>query len=187
MAFKKLTTLDTDEAITIGGTDKKTGKANPKSIEGYFLATKTIGQNKFNKSKTDYMHVIQTPKGNTGVWGKTHMDRQLLSVNPGTMVRITFDGTKDVGKGNDMTCYKIEVDEDNCVAVNLEANKPLEASEEDSAGYTDNSSYVDDEEDEEDPVDEVVPTRAAAPRQPAQVPDAARQAKVKALLARKSA
>lgn len=184
MAFKKLQTLDTDSAVTIGGKDKKTGKSNPKSIEGYFLGTKALGPNKFNKSKTDYMHILQTQDGNIGVWGKTHMDRQLLAVNPGTMVRITFSGTKDVGKGNDMNCYLVEVDEDNTIEVSLEAaNTPVDASG--CAGDFDpDSEPSDDESEEEDPLpaDEPAPARAVAPRHAAQPPSAAAQAKTRALL-----
>lgn len=182
MAFKKVATLDTDSAVTIGGKDKKTGKANPKSIEGYFLGTKALGPNKFNKSKTDYMHILQTQEGNIGVWGKTHMDRQLLSVSPGTMIRVTFSGTKDVGKGNDMNCYLVEVDEDNRIEVNLEAaNEPVDASGEES--YEEEGGEEEESSDgDEQLADEVAPARATPPRRAAQAPSAAAQAKTRSLL-----
>ena len=94
MAFTKVATLDTDNTVTLGGVDKKTGKTNPKSVEGYFLGTRTLGPNKFNKTKIDYTHIVQTNAGNTGVWGKTHMDRQIASVTPGTMIRVTYKVTR---------------------------------------------------------------------------------------------
>ena len=182
MAFKKLPTMDTDSTITIGGVEKKTGKKNPTSVEGYFLGTKALGPNKFNKSKTDYMHVFQTKDGNVGVWGKTHMDRQLVSVTPGTMTRVSFAGTKDVGKGNDMTCYLVEVDELNTIHVNFDVN----ASREEDSGEADYSNDYDGEEesadDKESAADEVAPSRPVPPRQAAQAPSAASIAKTKALL-----
>jgi len=177
MAFKKVLTLDTDSVITIGGVDSKTGKANPKSIEGYFLGTKALGPNKFNKSKTDYMHIIQTQNGNTGVWGKTHMDRQLLSVPPGTLVLIQDNGTKDVGKGNDMRCYIVKFDDSDVIDVAglHQATAPEDAGAE---VYDDGAG----DEDEESVVDELPPARATPPARAAQVPSAAAQAKTRALL-----
>lgn len=175
MAFEKLATLDTDSAVTIGGEDKKTGKPNPESIEGYFLGTKALGPNKFNKSKTDYMHIFQTRQGNIGVWGKTHMDRQLLNVTPGTMVRVTFAGTRDVGKGNDMNCYTVEVDKDNTIEVNLSpSNTPVNSGDEADDGDSDSG--------DDSPSDEVTPVRASAPRQVTPPPSAASQARTRALL-----
>jgi hypothetical protein len=176
MAFKKVATLDTDTTVTLGGHDKKTGKANPEVIEGYFLGTKCLGPNKFNKTKTDYMHILQTQDGNVGVWGKVHMDRQIHQVNPGTMVRITYTGTLDVGKGNPMSCFSVEVDEDNTIEVNL---APAAASPAEDADYDDGEE---DGYDEGAAADEVAPTRATAPRRAAAAPSAAQQAKVKSLL-----
>ncbi len=179
MAFKKVATLDTDSAVTIGGVDKKTGKKNPTSIEGYLLGTKNLGPNKFNKSKTDYMHILQTQDGNVGVWGKVHMDRQLFGVNPGTMVRITYTGTKDVGKGNPMTCFLVEVDESECIVP--------PTSDEDVTEGSENYSGEEEEEEleageEEAPADEAPPARAKPPVRAAQAPSAAAQAKVRGLL-----
>lgn len=186
MAFKERANLDTETTITLGGKTKD-GKANPTKIEGYFLGTKAIGPNKFNKSKTDYVHIIKTPKGNVGVWGKTNLDQKLDGLTSGVAVRITYTGTKDTGKGNPMLCYKVEVDEDNTTDVS-----GLEATTQDDTGveYNDEDAtdYASDEEeegavDEEEAMpDEVPPARAAAPAKRPPVSDAARQAKVQALL-----
>ena len=184
MAFTKVATLDTDNTVTIGGVDKKTGKNNPKSVEGYLLGTKSLGSNKFNKSKIDYLHILQTSSGNVGVWGKTHMDWQLASVSPGTMVRISFSGTRDVGKGNPMSCFLVEIDTDNTIEV-----AGLAGATSDDAGedYSSESSYEEEEEaavnEEEAPADEAPVSRAKAPARAAKVPSAAR---VKALLGGKS-
>lgn len=185
MGFEKLVTLDTDGMVTIGGKDKKTGEANPKTIEGYFLGTKAVGKNKFNKSKTDYKHILLTKSGNVGVWGKTHLDRQMLDVVPGTMVRITYNGTKDVGKGNPMTCYLVEVDQNETIAVNVGVNTPIDSSED-----SDHSESEDEEEleagEEETPADETSLSRARPPQRATQPASAAQQSKVKALLGGKS-
>lgn len=166
MSFKEVASLDTDKMVTIGGEDKS-GKPNPTKIEGYFLGTKTLGPNKFNKSKNDHLHVLQTKDGNTGVWGKTNLDQKMAAVNPGTMVRITFTGTRDVGKGNDMLCYKVEADAENKIDV-------TGLTETREAAYHEvDESDDDDLDSDERALDEVPPARASAPRQAARPSSAA--------------
>ena len=138
MAFKVVASLDCDTTITLGGVDKKTKKKNPTQIEGYFLGSKETGPNKFNKAKTDLVHIFQTPKGNVGVWGKTDLDRKIKNVVPGTMVRATFDGTLPTNKGNDMLKYKVEVDESETIDV----GDLIETS--DNGGNDNNTQYGDD-------------------------------------------
>lgn len=178
MAFTKVATLDTDNTVTLGGVDKKTGKTNLKSVEGYFLGTKTIGANKFNKTKTDYLHILQTSSGNVGVWGKTHMDRQLARVNPGTMIRVTFDGTRDVGKGNPMSCFVVEVDNDNVIDVSSMASLDDSASDSSEDYEQENADSQ-----EEEIADEAPVSRPRPPARAAQVPSAAH---VKSLLGGKN-
>jgi hypothetical protein len=170
MGFSEVNSLDSDITIILGGTNRKTGKANATQIEGYFLGTREIGPNKFNKSKTDCLHFFQTPDGNVGVWGKSDMDKKLKAVVPGTMTRVTFTGERDVGKGNPMLCYKIEVDTDN--TIDVAALTPVNQA-------TDDGDYDAEPDAEEVPVDEVKPARAAAPKTAAPLPNAA---KVKSLL-----
>lgn len=177
MGFKERPSLDTDNTVTIGGVNEKTGKPNPKSIEGYFLGTKITGPNKYNRSKMNKLHVLQTEDGNVGVWGKTNMDQKLAGVTPGTMIRITFTGEKDVGKGNPMLCYKVEEDTENTIEVGT-LDSGLSSEEEETYEPEDET----DPEDEEPTVDEVPPARAQAPKKAAQTPSAERQAKVKSLL-----
>lgn len=114
MGFEILATLECDgDPIQIGGRDKHSGKENPKSVEGYYMGFK-MTEGKFGPSK---LHVFKTKNGNTGVWGKTNLDSQLLQVKPGTMTRATFTGTVPSNKGNDMLKFKVEVDKSNTIDV----------------------------------------------------------------------
>ena len=187
MGFKEVATLDTDNTVTIGGVNKKTGKANPKTIEGYFIGTKGGLPNKFNADKPNQLHILQTQNGNVGVWGKTNLDQKLRGVLVGSMIRITFTGTKPSGKGNDMLCYKVEVDADNTIDVDSADVQVNSASSSDD--YEREYANAEQEEDDE-PLDilpdEVEPARPIAARKAAQPPSAAAQAKVKALLGSKS-
>ena len=186
MAFKELSSLETENTVTIGGVNRKTNKPNPKTVEGYFIGTKGGIPNKFNPDKPNQLHVLQTKAGNVGVWGKTNLDQKMKSVPPGTMIRISFTGTKPSNKGNDMLLYKVEADAENTIEVSGQSNEAYApASDEDEAvaGF----SYGDEEEADVDadetPADEVAPVRTAT-RNPVKAPDPARAAKVQALLSR---
>lgn len=136
MAFKQVSSLDADVTISVGKTDKATGKPYPKQAEGYYLGNRTV-QNKRGESK---IHFLQTPKGNLGVWGTTDLDRKLVQVIPGNMVRITSTGTKPTPNG-DMYTYKVEVDSDNTIEVSAAENN---APEEDRSVVEDNEAPSDD-------------------------------------------
>lgn len=175
MAFKQVQDLGTDMAVKLGGVDKKTGKKNPTQIEGYFLGTREI-DSKFSKTGKAALHVLQTPKGNVGVFGKTDLDRKMTSVSPGTMVRITQSGSVPTNKGNDMLKFTVEVDEDNTIEVGA-----MEAS---------GGEVGDDMEDDmggglnEDMEDEMPETMLAAPSNTsaAAISAAERKARVQALM-----
>lgn len=165
-------------AIALGGIDKKTGKPNVKQMEGYLLRTREVPDQK-KKSGVSYIYEFQTKSGIQAVWGKTDMDRKLRNVMPGTMVRVTWTGMKPTPAG-DMYIYKVEQDTSNVIEVN-EPEPAEEAAEE--PDYS-SSAEVEDApigQDEAAP-DEVTPARATAPAMAVKV-DAARVAKVKALLA----
>lgn len=128
MAFKTLPSLETDTIIGIDGKrDKKTGKVNPTSIEGYYLGGKKIEDGK-NKRGYYYIHVFLTPDGNTGVWGKTNLDNQLTQVTPGTMVRASFVKMVPT-KNGEMYKFKVEVDTDNTTDVSGLNNESSDSSE----------------------------------------------------------
>lgn len=142
MAFTEVSSLDTDVTTRLGGVDKKTGKKNPVSAEGYYLGFKKI-DSKMNRSGFSYLHILQTPKGNLGVWGKTDMDRKLTTITPGTMVRITFDKIVQVPTGP-MYKFKVEADANNTIEVNS-AQPTVEA-----AGTDEDFGSVENEEVQED-------------------------------------
>lgn len=172
MGFKEVVQTD---AIVLGGSNKKTGKANPTSIEGYFLRTRTAGPNKFNSAKIDYVHDFQTPKGEVSVWGKPNMDNKLKKVTPGTMVRVQADGELDTGKGNPMKLFKVLIDEDN--TINVAAESTFEEQE-----HYDEESEDTDPQDEETQPDELPPARAKPPARAAVAASVAQQSKAKGLL-----
>lgn len=173
MSFKEVVDLDCESTISLGGRDKKTGKANPTQLEGYFVGSK---KTKSTRAKSGFsnLHIFQTENGNIGLWGKTDLDRKMLSVTPGSMTRVTQSGSVPTPNG-DMYKYKVEVDASNKIDVGS-----LESSE--SASGSDEESY-DEESGEDDTIsDEVSPSRASAPKRPIAAPDASRQAAVQALL-----
>jgi hypothetical protein len=186
MSFKEVQDLDADVTVALGGKDKKTGKPNPTRVEGYYLGARKV-ESKFGKDGFSFIYIFQTQKGKIGVWGKTDLDRKMLAVTPGNMTRVTQSGSVSTPRG-DMMRFKVEVDADNTIEVNVAGNTADadgdEAPEDTSSAY---DSGIEEEESapdaDEEPLDEVQVTRAAPPKQVAATPDAIRQAKVKALLA----
>jgi hypothetical protein len=175
MAFKEVADLSCENAIALGGVNKKTGKPNPKQIEGYFIGSRKVDDRK-KASGFSYIHVFQTAKGNLGVWGKTDLDRKLEGIAPGTMVRATHTGMMATANG-DMYKYKVETDSGNTIEVDA-APEAAATTEEGYDGDGEESPLDADESEEQ-----ALPTvRAQAPRTPAAPPNAAQQARVQALL-----
>ena len=115
MAFKELNDLNPDTTISLGGTNRKTNKTNPTEVEGYYMGSRKIADNK-KKSGFSFIHVFQTAKGMLGVWGKTDMDRKVTNVPLGTMTRVTATGTRPTPNG-DMYVFKVAIDDSNTVEV----------------------------------------------------------------------
>lgn len=115
MGFKTVQSLDAENAIALGGRNKKTGKANPTSVEGYYIGTRKVDSKKSKTGQCD-LHFLQTQDGNLGVWGKTDLDRKLRTVSPGTMVRLTCVGQVPTPNG-DMYKFKVEQDDSNTIEV----------------------------------------------------------------------
>lgn len=130
MGFKEVNSLDADVTVAIGGRNKKTNKENPTSAEGYYLGSKKVASAK-SKTGFAYIHILQTPKGNLGVWGKADMDRKVTTVTPGTMIRITHTGMQATPNG-DMYKFKIEQDDTNTIDVGGLAAVSTDYSAEDS-------------------------------------------------------
>ena len=173
MAFKVVASLEADVTISLGGRDKKTGKANPNQVEGYYLGRRVVAPNKYSKpGKTDYLYFFQTPKGNLGVWGKTDLDRKMGNVTPGTMVRASHAGMRPTPNG-DMHTFTVEIDEENTIDVSGFNQVPAPSYADDNA--EDDIEAVGDNE--EDAVEV-----AAAPRKALNSSIAERAAKMQELL-----
>lgn len=177
--------LNTEVTTALGGVDKKSGRKNPTSLEGYYIGTRQVAS---PKSKTGFsaLHIFQTQKGNVGVWGKTNLDQKMTAVTPGQMIRVTFTGMQET-KNNPMYKYRVEVDAENTIDVgDLNTGDSSGEESEDNGAYSSAGGGDEPEEaldEEEAPLDETPPQRAVPPRRAAVAPDAARQAKVQALLA----
>lgn len=130
MAYEEVQDLGTDTVTAIGGSNKKTGKANPTSIEGYFIGSRDVPSS-MSKTGLAKIHVFKTAKGNEGVWGKTDLDIKLASVPIGTMTLVKFDRMQVTKGKQPMYKYKVSVDRDNIIEV---------------AGSADVKSYVNTED-----------------------------------------
>ncbi len=166
MAFKEIADLETEKTIALGGLNKKTGKPNPKQIEGFYLGSKEV-TSKLSKTGLAWLHVFQTDTGKTGVWGKTNLDFKMKQAVPGTMTRVTQTGTKPSDKGNPMYLYSVLQDKDNVLEDFTPITQDSGGGEEGEAeGYDSGAGYDEVEAEEEQPVDETeykAPVRAARP------------------------
>jgi len=176
MAFKEIS--DSDTTISLGGTNKKTGKPNPVSITGYYLGTREV--------KTEYglaqLHNLQTETGTVGVWGKTDLNKKMTAVPAGAMIRITQNGMMKMAGRNSMYKYKVEVDTDDTLSFSSSEQSGEEENNELFPQLNEDyeESAVDEEEEH---LDEVPPARPVAAKKATSI-DADRQAKVKSLLSK---
>lgn len=181
MAFQKLPSLESEQTIALGGVNKKTGKQNPSTITGFYLGSKEVKSDMSSTGKC-LVHIFQTEEGNTGVWGKTNLDRALATAPVGTLLQVNFTGLQKNPLKGRSPAYLFEVlaDSEQTISVGALAtpNRPEPLDED---------SYAEDnfvESDEEDDVDQAPPFRAAAPKQAARTPSAEQQARVQALLSK---
>ncbi len=172
MAFKEVADLSTEVTVSVGGTNRKTGKKNPDRVEGYYLGRRSVADTK-KKSGVSYIYVLQTSKGNLGVWGKTDMDRKMDSVPLGTMIFIAFEKMVPTANG-EMYKYKVGVDADNTIEVNTLPSG--QTSQETTVTANDNFADADESYDDTTDEDEADAAQAAA------LAAAERKAKVQALL-----
>lgn len=174
MGFTEVRTLDAENTTALGGRNKKTGKANPTGAEGYYLGTREVESKKSRDGKAK-IHFLQTSKGNLGIWGKTDLDRKLGNVTPGTMVRITQNGTVPTPNG-DMYKFKVEVDASNTIDV----SELTEASG--SSGESTEENYEASEDNDADEDSNDTSYEAEEASQSAALSALERKAKVEALL-----
>lgn len=178
MGYENVVSLECDEIIALGGVSKKTGKANPKSIEGFYLGSTTRETKSGEKPSTVY--VFSTEKGNIGVWGKTHLDRIMPGAKVGLMTLLTQEGTRPT-KHMDMYLFNVKQDKTRSIDVGTVTSFDERSTDsaEESFGY-----------DEGLPEPEEVVETYVAPKPPvkaAVTPSAESQAKIRAALAARSA
>lgn len=173
MAYKEVTDMQTDSIINLGGKDKKTGKPNPVSIEGYYLGATVLEGGKYGPSTK---HVFSTAKGNVGVWGRGNLNGKLGSVTQGTMTLVNFEGMKDIPGKNPMYNYKVKHDPSNTIEVDA-ASTPADTED----AYSDSAYDQETAEDEDTLLDEDVPLAKVV----AASATAANKAKVQALLGKR--
>lgn len=164
MAYKEVTDLSTDLTIALGGKDKN-NKPNPTEIEGYYLGSRQVPDKK-KKSGISYIHVFQTSQGNVGVWGKTDLDRKVLTVPLGAMTLVQYDKMVPTANGP-MYKFKVAVDAENTVEVSASASQT------NAQDDTDEAEETEDEDDSDADADAAQAQALAA---------AERKAKLEALL-----
>lgn len=176
MAFQDVTDLSCETVVSIGGVNKKSKRANPTSIEGFYIGSRDV-ESKLSPTGMSKLHIFQTPTGNTGVWGKTDLDNKLKTVAPGVLTRVTFTH-KVPSKYGEMYKYRVQVDLNNVVDVSSAlASTDMGATE---ADYSEEADATSEGEYEEAPMDEV--QLNAPEQQQAAVPSAEKQAATRSLL-----
>lgn len=164
--------------VTLGGLNKTTGRANPTQLEGYFLRREERLSKKYNKLQSFWIY--QTKAREVGLYGSGGLDSEMKKAVVGRMTLVTATGElKDTGKGNPMKVFNVKQDKTNTIEVDSQHSN------------SSNRSYSDVEEPEDD-IDqdshEETTSYAPAPSHPVvKAPtvnpaDAARRAKVQAML-----
>ena len=145
MAYKEVSDLSTDTTISLGGTNRKTGKKNPSSIEGYYIGSREVADAK-KKSGKSFIHIFQTPEGNVGVWGKTDLDRKITPSLLGTMVKASFEKMVPTPNG-EMYKFKVQFDPENTTEV---TGTTYTDSSAEYNGVTEREEFDEENEDNED-------------------------------------
>lgn len=178
MAFvSKKNKIKAAPTFRLGGVDKTTGKTHPTQIEGYYLGVKTVNV----QGKDSKVYTFQTDKGDLAIWGGHYdLDKQMADTEPGFLTRVTYNGKVKTKNGNTMCDYDVSVNADHMIPLEGQSSS-LQSSEveEEEERYDSEESYDEDLEN-----DAVIPRRPTAPVKAATVPNAAKQAELRARLAK---
>jgi hypothetical protein len=137
MALKQYGTSGSDnqEWVTLGGINRKTGKANPTKVSGYYLGV-TKGVNTFDETKEKITIILQKEDGNKiGVNASSNMVIQLERAEKGfkeeegrepvgSFAQIEFTGEMPSKKGNPLKLFSVLFDPDDTLSVNEEVVTP---------------------------------------------------------------
>lgn len=180
MGYETAVSLNADVTITLGGTDEKTGKAFPTSVEGYFLGNRTTPDKGYGPGT---LHIFQTQTGNVGVWGKTSSKGLLTDDHVGQMCLLTFTGMSVPSKKGRQPAYqyKLQFDRGNTIDT---SSINVNDSDESEPDYGDLDETSVDSDGTEAYVSEPTPVaRPTALKAPARAPSTDIQAKIRATLA----
>ena len=178
-----------DEWVTLGGVNKTTNKANPKVIEGYYLGVMK-GTNKFDPGKEKTTIVLRTAQNvKVGVNVPTNLKIRLERAEKefrekhggapaGVNTRIEFLDEVPSKKGNPLKLFSVQFDADDRIDVNLASFQDSQTGREDE-----DEEDLEGEEEEERASFSPSPSSRAKPSSGS---DADRQAKLQALLSKKS-
>lgn len=188
MAFEDVLDFDCGgNSTALGGFNKKTNKDNPTTAEGYYLGTRQVPSKK-SKSGFSNLHILKTPTGNLGVWGKTHLDGLMKRITPGVKIRIQYAGLQETDN-NPMYKYQIRQNLEDVIDVSSLADPQATGATDDltDADVYQNPGHHTDDTDldtdvEASTVDEPPVARAVAPRAAAPAPTTASQARTQAML-----
>lgn len=173
MAFQPKSTLIADSYTALGGVNKKTGKPNPKAIEGFYLGSKQVDSDLSRTGKA-WHHFFKNSSGTVGVYGKTDLDRRLDTKDVGYLLRVTCTGSTPIKGKNDMYTFSVDIDPDQRMDSASLPSLSDDAYEQPAAD--DEPSGI------EDDVDMPPPARSTAPTNPARTPSLADQERVNAIL-----
>jgi hypothetical protein len=135
MALEEVVSLEADVTYSLGKLNKKTGKTDPKSVEGYYLGSRKVA----TKLGDSLIHFFKTQRGNVGVWGSGDLNRKLQNIRIGTMTKVEFIGMKDTPRG-EMRSFKVYQDKNNTIEVEINVSAPVEYSEDFEDTSTDSDS-----------------------------------------------
>jgi len=108
MARQRKTDLGTDQVFALGH-----GEGKIDQIKGYYLGSRDVTTSN-GESK---IHVFQTPKGNTGIWGTKKLNDNLTPSDRGVYQEIFYKGKVKLQGGKTQHTYEFNVDTENTIAV----------------------------------------------------------------------
>jgi hypothetical protein len=179
MAYERVLDLECDTTVSLGGRNKKTGKANPTEVEGYYLGSKEVA-NKMSKNGKSSLYIFETSNGKIGVWGKTHLDKLMSRAPIGAMTKVVQSGTTRLPTG-DMYKFTLDIDRTNTIELGSQTSESgSTVSLEDGMAHTEETMEDDSEENEYQ--DEMVVEQPTAPARPSVAASPEQQARARALL-----
>lgn len=179
MGFKEVRTGG--KGTHIGGTKEDTGEAWPTEVEGYYVGV-SESDDTYNPGKKKYSYTLETSTGDIAVYGRSYLDTIMrgLGAPAGQMLKITHNGMSRRPGKKPAFDYKVFQDLSNCKNLDGTAETVRRLDAEDiSLDETDLDA-------DEVALDSVVAPYTTASKGTSTTPDAARQAKVKELLANKT-